>query len=101
MKYIMLTLIILSAILYPLLILTSCTEEEMQGKEATEQTAISQDDDTDSDLAALEAQAEIARERLIQSVKEVSSRPGLLRNLEAEKVTINATEEAEANQTNQ
>lgn len=93
MKYILLTLIALSAVLYPVLMLTSCTEEEMQSKEVTRQEAPADTEEREHDIEELEAQAEIARERLIESLKETASRPESVRGLGRESVNINATEE--------
>ena len=102
MKYIVLTLIALSAVIYPLLVLTSCTEEEMQSKEVTRQEAPADTEEREHDIEELEAQAEIARERLIESLKETASRPESVRGLGRESVNINATEESTgANQMNQ
>lgn len=102
MKYIVLTLIALSAVIYPLLLLTSCTEEEMQGKEVSRQEIQAVKEDPSSDIDELEVQAEIARERLIESLKETASRPSSIRGLDGVSVNINATEGSTgANQTNQ
>ena len=102
MKYVLLTLIALSAVLYPTLLLTSCTEEEMQSKEVTRQETPAVTEDAEHDIEEIEAQAEIARERLIESLKETASRPGTIRGLGRESVNINATDESTgANQTNQ
>ena len=102
MKYILLTLIALSAVLYPVLMLTSCTEEEMQSKEVTRQEAPADTEEREHDIEELEAQAEIARERLIESLKETASRPESVRGLGRESVNIIATEESTgANQMNQ
>ena len=54
MKYIVLTLIALSAVIYPLLVLTSCTEEEMQGKEVSRQEIQAVKEDPSSDIDELE-----------------------------------------------
>ena len=102
MKYIMLALIALSAVLYPLLLLTSCTEEEMQGKEVTRQETPAVTEEPEQEIEELEAQAEIAREQLIESLRETASPPGSIRGLNRESVTINASDESTgANQTNQ
>ena len=102
MKYIVLALIVLSAVIYPLLMLTSCTEEEMQSKEVSRQETLAVTEDPTTDIDELEAQAEIARDRLIESLKETASRPGSIRGLDGVSVNINATEESTgANQTNQ
>lgn len=102
MKYIMLALIVLSAVLYPILFLTSCTEEEMQSKEITRQETQAVTEEPEHDIEELEAQAEIARQRLIESLKETASRPSSVRGLDRESVNINATDESTgANQTNQ
>ena len=100
MKYVLLALIVLSAVLYPLLVLTSCTEEEMQSKEVTRQEAPAATKDPEHDIDEIEAQAEIARERLIESLKETASRPSMVRGLDRENVDINASADG-ANQTNQ
>lgn len=102
MKYIVLALIVLSAVIYPLLMLTSCTEEEMQSKEVSRQETQAVTEDPSSDIDEFEAQAEIARERLIETLKETASRPGSIRGLDGVSVNINATEESTgADQTNQ
>ena len=102
MKYIMLALIALSAVLYPLLLLTSCTEEEMKSKEFTRQEIPVDNETPELDIEELEAQAELARQQLIESLKETASQPVSLRGLNGESVNINATDESTgANQTNQ
>ncbi len=102
MKYIMLALIALSAVLYPILLLTSCTEEEMQSKEVTRLETPAVTEEPEHDIEELEAQAEIARQQLIESLRETASRPGSVRGLNRESVTINASDESTgANQTNQ
>lgn len=93
MKQIFLSLLILSAIIYPLLILTSCTEEEMNSgaKTVNEKTV---KEESDSEIDEFERLAEEARENLIESIKETSSRPDLVRGLGGNNVNLNATENA-------
>jgi hypothetical protein len=94
MKQIFLSLLILSAIIYPLLILTSCTEEEMNsGTEPVNEMTVTEEE-PDSEIAELERLAEEARENLIESIKETSSRPDLVRGLGGNNVNLNATENA-------
>lgn len=92
MKHIFLSLLILSAIIYPLLILTSCNEEEISsqtdtfnGRPVTEEVA-------DAEIDELERLAEEARENLIESIKKTSSRPDVVRGLGGNNVNLNATE---------
>lgn len=95
MKQIFLSLLILSAIIYPLLILTSCTEEEMNsGTETTVNENLVSEEATDSEIDELERLAEEARENLIESIKETSSRPDVVRGLGGNNVNLNATENA-------
>ena len=94
MKQIFLSLLILSAIIYPLLILTSCTEEEMNsGSETVNEMSVTEEE-TDSEIDELERLAEEARENLIESIKETSSRPDVVRGLGGNNVNLNATENA-------
>ena len=94
MKQIFLLLLILSAIIYPLLILTSCTEEEMNsGSETVNEISVTEEE-TDSEIDELERLAEEARENLIESIKETSSRPDVVRGLGGNNVNLNATENA-------
>lgn len=94
MKQIFLSLLILSAIIYPLLILTSCTEEEMNsGSETVNEISVTEEE-TDSEIDELERLAEEARENLIESIKETSSRPDVVRGLGGNNVNLNATENA-------
>lgn len=94
MKQIFLLLLILSAIIYPLLILTSCTEEEMNsGSETVNEMSVTEEE-TDSEIDELERLAEEARENLIESIKETSSRPDVVRGLGGNNVNLNATENA-------
>ena len=94
MKQIFLSLLILSAIIYPLLILTSCTEEEMNsGAETVNEMSVTEEE-TDSEIDELERLAEEARENLIESIKETSSRPDVVRGLGGNNVNLNATENA-------
>ena len=93
MKHIFLSLLILSAIIYPLLILTSCTEDEMNsGTETLNEKAVTEEE-TDTDIDELERLAEEARENLIESIKETSSRPDVVRGLGGNNVNLNATED--------
>lgn len=93
MKHIFLSLLILSAIIYPLLILTSCTEDEMNsGTETLNERAVTEEE-TDTDIDELERLAEEARENLIESIKETSSRPDVVRGLGGNNVNLNATED--------
>lgn len=92
MKQIFLSLLILSAIIYPLLILTSCTEEEMNsGSETVNEMSVTEEE-TDSEIDELERLAEEARENLIESIKETSSRPDVVRGLGGNNVNLNASE---------
>lgn len=94
MKQIFLLLLILSAIIYPLLILTSCTEEKMNsGSETVNEMSVTEEE-TDSEIDELERLAEEARENLIESIKETSSRPDVVRGLGGNNVNLNATENA-------
>lgn len=93
MKHIFLSLLILSAIIYPLLILTSCTEDEMNsGTETLNERAVTEEE-TDTDIDELERLAEEARENLIESIKETSNRPDVVRGLGGNNVNLNATED--------
>lgn len=93
MKHIFLSLLILSAIIYPLLILTSCTEDEMNsGTETLNEMAVTEEE-SDTDIDELERLAEEARENLIESIKETSSRPDVVRGLGGNNVNLNATED--------
>ena len=93
MKHIFLSLLILSAIIYPLLILTSCTEDEMNsGTETLNERAVTEEE-SDTDIDELERLAEEARENLIESIKETSSRPDVVRGLSGNNVNLNATED--------
>lgn len=93
MKHIFLSLLILSAIIYPLLILTSCTEDEMNsGTETLNERAVTEEE-SDTDIDELERLAEEARENLIESIKETSSRPDVVRGLGGNNVNLNATED--------
>lgn len=93
MKHIFLSLLILSAIIYPLLILTSCTEDEMNsGTETLNERAVTEEE-TDTDIDELERLAEEARENLIESIKETSSHPDVVRGLGGNNVNLNATED--------
>ena len=93
MKHIFLSLLILSEIIYPLLILTSCTEDEMNsGTETLNERAVTEEE-TDTDIDELERLAEEARENLIESIKETSSRPDVVRGLGGNNVNLNATED--------
>ena len=77
MKQIFLSLLILSAIIYPLLILTSCTEEEMNSGAETVNEMTVTEEEPDSEIDELERLAEEARENLIESIKHMArnSRP--------------------------
>lgn len=93
MKHIFLSLLILSVSIYPLLILTSCTEDEMNsGTETLNERAVTEEE-TDTDIDELERLAEEARENLIESIKETSSRPDVVRGLGGNNVNLNATED--------
>ena len=93
MKHIFLSLLILSAIIYPLLILTSCNEDEMNsGTETLNERAVTEEE-TDTDIDELERLAEEARENLIESIKETSSRPDVVRGLGGNNVNLNASED--------
>ena len=93
MKHIFLSLLILSAIIYPLLILTSCTEDEMNsGTETLNERAVTEEE-SDTDIDELERLAEEAHENLIESIKETSSRPDVVRGLGGNNVNLNATED--------
>lgn len=94
MKQIFLSLLILSAIIYPLLILTSCTEEEMNSGAETVNEMTVTEEEPDSEIDELERLAEEARENLIESIKETSSRPDVVRGLGGNNVNLNATENA-------
>ena len=94
MKQIFLLLLILSAIIYPLLILTSCTEEEMNSGAETVNEMTVTEEEPDSEIDELERLAEEARENLIESIKETSSRPDVVRGLGGNNVNLNATENA-------
>ena len=94
MKQIFLSLLILSAIIYPLLILTSCTEEEMNSGTETVNEMTATEEEPDSEIDELERLAEEARENLIENIKETSSRPDLVRGLGGNNVNLNATENA-------
>ena len=94
MKHIFLSLLILSAIIYPLLILTSCTEEEMNNGTETVNESLVTEEETDSEIDELERFAEEARENLIESIRETSSRPDVVRGLGGDNVNLNATENA-------
>ena len=92
MKHIFLSLLILSAIIYPLLILTSCTEEEVNSGTETVNESLVTEEETDSEIEELERLAEEARENLIESIRETSSRPDVVRGLGGDNVNLNATE---------
>ena len=92
MKQIFLSLLILSAIIYPLLILTSCTEEEVNSGTETVNESLVTEEETDSEIEELERLAEEARENLIESIRETSSRPDVVRCLGGDNVNLNATE---------
>lgn len=92
MKQIFLSLLLLSVIIYPLLILTSCTEEEMNSGTETVNEMTVTEEEADSEIDELERLAEEARENLIESIKETSSRPGVVRGLGGNNVNLNATE---------
>ena len=88
MKHIFLSLLILSAIIYPLLILTSCNEEEQT---FGDKPAIAEEAELES--YELERRAEEARELLIESLKETASNPHMIRGINGDNVNLNATEE--------
>ena len=91
MKHIILSLLILSAIIYPLLILTSCNEEEISSQPDTfNERPVTEE--TNAEVDELERLAEEAREDLIESIKETSSRPDVVRGLGGNNVNLNATE---------
>lgn len=92
MKHIFLSFVILSVIIYPLLFLTSCTKEEMKSKEITRQEIPAVVETPELDIDEIEAQAERARQQLIESIKETSSRPDVVRGLGGNNVNLNATE---------
>lgn len=92
MKHIFLSLLILSAIIYPLLILTSCTEEEVNSGTETVNESLVTEKETDSEIEELERLAEEARENLIESIRETSSRPDVVRGLGGDNVNLNASE---------
>lgn len=92
MKHIFLSLLILSAIIYPLLILTSCTEEEVNSGTETVNESLVTEEETDSEIEELERLAEEARENLIESIRETSSRPDVVRGLGGDNVNLNASE---------
>ena len=92
MKHIFLSLVILSVIIYPLLILTSCSEEELNSATETHSEMTVVEEETDPDIEELERLAEEARENLIESIKETSSRPDVVRGLGGNNVNLNATE---------
>ena len=93
MKHIFLSLLILSAIIYPLLILTSCNEEELHSEKKTfgDKAAIAEEAELES--YELERRAEEARELLIESLKEMASNPHMIRGINGDNVNLNATED--------
>ena len=93
MKHIFLTLLILSAIIYPLLILTSCNEEELHSEMKTFSDRPVQTEETEPDPYELEQRAEEARELLIESLKETASNPHMIRGINGDNVNLNATDE--------
>ena len=92
MKHIFLSLVILSAIIYPLLILTSCSEEEPNSATETHSEMTVTEEETNPDIEELERLAEEARQNLIESIKETSSCPDVVRGLGGNNVNLNATE---------
>lgn len=93
MKHIFLSLLILSAIIYPLLILTSCNEEELHSEKKTFSDRPVQTEETEPDPYELEQRAEEARELLIESLKETASNPHMIRGINGDNVNLNATDE--------
>lgn len=99
MKYVFIALILLSLTLYPLLVLTSCTEEELESETKTHRER--PDDSTFStDIEELEKQAEEARERLIESINETRSRPDIVRALDGESVELSVPGNTQETDTN-
>ena len=94
MKHIFLSLLILSAIIYPLLILTSCNEEELHSEEKTFRDRPGTAEETGLESYELERRAEEARELLIESLKETASNPHMIRGMNGDNVNLNATEES-------
>ena len=93
MKHIFLSLLILSAIIYPLLILTSCNEEELHSEKKTLSDRPVQTEETEPEPYELEQRAEEARELLIESLKETASNPHMIRGINGDNVNLNATDE--------
>lgn len=93
MKHIFLSLLILSAIIYPLLILTSCNEEELHSEKKTFSDRPVQTEETEPDPYELDQRAEEARELLIESLKETASNPHMIRGINGDNVNLNATDE--------
>lgn len=93
MKHIFLSLLILSAIIYPLLILTSCNEEELHSEKKTFSDRPVQTEATEPEPYELEQRAEEARELLIESLKETASNPHMIRGINGDNVNLNATDE--------
>ena len=93
MKHIFLSLLILSAIIYPLLILTSCNEEELHSEKKTLSDRPVQTEETEPEPYELEQRAEEARELLIESLKETASNPRMIRGINGDNVNLNATDE--------
>ncbi|QSI03241.1 hypothetical protein DYE50_11760 [Treponema ruminis] len=99
MKHIFLSLLILSAIIYPLLILTSCNEEELRSEEKTFEDRPVTAEETGLESYELEQRAEEAREMLIESLKETASNPHMIRGINGDNVNLNASEDTtEANE---
>ena len=84
MKHIFLSLLILSAIIYPLLILTSCNEEELHSEEKTFR---------DRPVTAEEAELESYELEQRASLKETASNPHMIRGINGDNVNLNATED--------
>ena len=93
MKHIFLSLLILSAIIYPLLILTSCNEEELHSEEKTFRDRPVTAEEEELESYELEQRAEEARELLIESLKETASNPHMIRGISGDNVNLNATED--------
>ena len=93
MKHIIPSLLILSAIIYPLLILTNCNEEELHSEEKTFRDRPVTAEETGLESYELEQRAEEARELLIESLKETASNPHMIRGTNGDNVNLNATED--------
>lgn len=99
MKRIFNSLLVFFAIIFPLLILTSCNDETMNSGAETVKEQTVTEEKTDSDIDELERLAEEAREKLIESLKETASNPSIIRGVNGNNVNLNATEDTpEANE---